>query len=92
MAGFKPEGFITEIGGGGVVTTHCDYGQCDWKVNKYEPEEYQQIVAENNFQKAFHGDNGHLGHVLRVVPARIQRHEVQRAGRPQLEGSDHLRR
>ncbi len=61
LAGFKPGGFITEIGGGGVVTTHCDYGQCDWNVNKYEPEEYQQIVEENNFQKAFHGDDGHLG-------------------------------
>ena len=61
LGGFKPGSFITEIGGGGVVTTHCDYGQCDWNVNKYEPEEYQQIIEENNFQKAFHGDNGHLG-------------------------------
>ena len=61
LAGFKPGSFITEIGGGGVVTTHCDYGQCDWNVNRYEPEEYQQIVEENNFQKAFHGDDGHLG-------------------------------
>ena len=61
LGGFKPGSFITEIGGGGVVTTHCDYGQCDWNVNKYEPEEYQQIIEENNFQKAFHGDNAHMG-------------------------------
>ena len=61
MDGFKPEGFISEIGVGGLVTTHCEYAKCDWQVNKYEPEEYQQMVSENNFQRAFHGDNQHLG-------------------------------
>jgi beta-galactosidase len=61
MESFQPKGFISEIGAGGVVTVHCDYNQCDWKVNSYEPEEYQQLVAESHFQKAFHGDNGHLG-------------------------------
>ena len=58
---FQAAGFISEIGVGGVVTTHCDYGNADWKAGKYEPEEYQQIVSENNFQKLFHGDDSHLG-------------------------------
>jgi beta-galactosidase len=61
MDGYTPKGFITEIGAGGVVTTHCDYDNCDWKVGKYEPEEYQQIVSENNFQKSFHGNDSQLG-------------------------------
>jgi beta-galactosidase len=61
MQSFKPKGFYSEIGAGGIVTTHCDYNQCDWKVNSYEPEEYQQLVAENHFQKVFHGDEDHLG-------------------------------
>ena len=61
MQSFRPDGFFSEIGAGGVVTVHCDYNQCDWKVDKYEPEEYQQLVAENHFQKVFHGDNSHLG-------------------------------
>jgi beta-galactosidase len=61
MRNFKPKGFYSEIGAGGVVTIHCDYNQADWKVDRYEPEEYQQLVAENDFQKAFHGDNSHLG-------------------------------
>jgi beta-galactosidase len=61
MESFRARGFISEIGAGGLVTIHCDYNQCDWKVNSYEPEEYQQLVAENHFQTAFHGDNSHLG-------------------------------
>lgn len=61
MDGFRPKGFYSEIGAGGMVTIHCDYNQCDWKVDSYEPEEYQQLVAESHFQKAFHGDNSHLG-------------------------------
>jgi beta-galactosidase len=61
MMDFKPVGFISEIGAGGVVTTHCDYNQADWKVNKYEPEEYQQLVSEHNFQQSFRGDDSHLG-------------------------------
>ena len=64
MSGFKPVGFIDEIGGGGVVTTHVDYDQADWKVGKYEPEEYQQILSEHNFQQVFHGEDSHLGMFL----------------------------
>ena len=61
LDGFKPIGFMSEVGAGGSVTTHCDYANCDWITNQYEPEEYQQIVSENNFQKVFHGDNSQLG-------------------------------
>jgi beta-galactosidase len=64
MADFKPEGFIDEVGGGGVVTTHVDYDKADWKVNKWEPEEYQQILSDHNFQQVFHGENSHLGMFL----------------------------
>lgn len=60
-AKWKPRGFISEIGAGGVVTTHCDYNQSTWKFNSYEPEEYQQLVAEDHFQKVFHDDNSKLG-------------------------------
>jgi beta-galactosidase len=61
MRDFQPKGFYSEIGAGGVVTTHCDYNQCDWRVNSYEPEEYQQLVLENHFQRAFRGDDSQLG-------------------------------
>jgi beta-galactosidase len=61
MDRFKPGSFISEIGGGGSVTTHCDYAKCWWDVNKYEPEEYQQMLSEHNFQQAFKGDDSHLG-------------------------------
>jgi len=61
LAGFTPTGFMSEVGAGGSVTTHCDYDKVDWKVNKYEPEEWQQFVSENNFQKVFHGQNDQLG-------------------------------
>ena len=61
MDRFKPGSFISEIGAGGSVATHCDYAKCWWDVNKYEPEEYQQMVSEHNFQEAFRGDDSHLG-------------------------------
>jgi beta-galactosidase len=61
LGGFTPTGFMSEVGAGGVVSTHCDYDKVDWNVNKYEPEEWQQFVSENNFQKVFHGDNSTLG-------------------------------
>ncbi|MEO7932780.1 MAG: glycoside hydrolase family 2 TIM barrel-domain containing protein [Chthoniobacterales bacterium] len=61
MEKYQPQGFISEIGAGGMVTTHCHYAQATWKVNTYEPEEYQQLVAEHHFQQSFHGDNARLG-------------------------------
>jgi len=53
--------FITEIGAGGVVTTHTDYDKADYKVDHYEPEEYQQLLAEALFAKAFDPANRKLG-------------------------------
>lgn len=61
---YMPEGFITEVGGGGVVTTHTDYNRADWRVDKYEPEEYQQLVAENNMSKAINPANDKLAMFL----------------------------
>ncbi|HZP59157.1 MAG TPA: glycoside hydrolase family 2 TIM barrel-domain containing protein, partial [Opitutaceae bacterium] len=43
-------GYITETGAGGVITTHIDYGSDKHTVNSFEPEEYQQLVAEALFQ------------------------------------------
>jgi len=66
-AGFRdytPISFITETGGGGVVTTHTDYNQADYKVNSYEPEEYQQLIAESEMSKAFDPANDKLGMFL----------------------------
>jgi beta-galactosidase len=61
---YTPTGFITEIGAGGVVTTHTDYNKADFKVNSYEPEEYQQLVAESHFAKAFDPANTKLAMFL----------------------------
>jgi beta-galactosidase len=62
--GYTPEGFISETGAGGVVTTHTDYNQANWTVNKYEPEEYQQLVAENHMSKAADPSNEKLAMFL----------------------------
>jgi beta-galactosidase len=43
-------GCITETGAGGVVTTHTDYAAPPHTTDKYEPEEYQQLVAEAHFE------------------------------------------
>ncbi len=61
MANFRASGFISEVGAGGLVSTHCDYDQCNWRVNSYEPEEYQQLVAEYDFQQVFHSTGNSLG-------------------------------
>ena len=58
---FKPHGIITEVGAGGVVTCHTDYAAATHKVNSYEPEEYQQLVAETEFEAAFRHNDGKLG-------------------------------
>ena len=49
----KRSGYISETGAGGVISTHCDYAEAKKKVSSYEPEEYQQLVAESRFQLAF---------------------------------------
>jgi len=58
---FAKKGYVTEAGAGGVTTTHCDYAIASAKVNKYEPEEYQQLVAEARFQECIHDNPGTLG-------------------------------
>ena len=59
--GFKPSGIISEIGAGGVVTSHTDYAVATHKVDVFEPEEYQQLVAESDMERAFLHNDGKLG-------------------------------
>jgi beta-galactosidase len=54
-------GYITETGAGGVTTIHCDYAGASHIVNIYEPEEYQQLVAEARFQACIRENDGTLG-------------------------------
>ena len=61
---YTPISFITETGGGGVVTTHTDYNQADYKVDSYEPEEYQQLIAESEMSRAVDPANDKLGMFL----------------------------
>ncbi|HTB81722.1 MAG TPA: glycoside hydrolase family 2 TIM barrel-domain containing protein [Opitutaceae bacterium] len=57
----QSSGYITENGAGGVVTTHTDYTAGKFTVNSYEPEEYQQLVAEARFQTSIKNNSGKLG-------------------------------
>ena len=45
--------YISETGAGGVITIHTPAFAPTFKVNKYEPEEYQQEVAEERCQVIF---------------------------------------
>jgi len=56
--------YVSETGAGGVVTTHCDYGKERHVVNEYEPEEYQQLFAENRCQIAFRDEKDHFAMLL----------------------------
>jgi len=58
---FAKKGYVTEAGAGGVTTIHCDYAAATFKVNNYEPEEYQQLVAEARFQACIRENDGALG-------------------------------
>ncbi len=58
---FPAKGYVTETGVGGVTTIHCDYADARAKVDSYEPEEYQQLVAEARFQQCIRENNGSLG-------------------------------
>lgn len=58
---FQPKGLISEIGAGGVVTSHTDFATASHKVDSYEPEEYQQLVAETALELAFRHSEGKLG-------------------------------
>lgn len=58
---FQSSGYVSETGGGGVVTTHSDYAAATHTVDTYEPEEYQQLLAEARFQTAIKNNSGALG-------------------------------
>lgn len=60
---FPKKGYVTEAGGGGLTTIHCDYvdAPARFKFNRYEPEEYQQLIAEARFQSCIGENSGTLG-------------------------------
>jgi len=58
---FVKKGYVTETGAGGVTTTHCDYADASAQHDAYEPEEYQQLVAEARFQQCIRENDGALG-------------------------------
>ena len=58
---FQTSGYVSETGGGGVVTMHTDYAAATKTVNSFEPEEYQQLLAEARFQSAIRNNSGALG-------------------------------
>jgi beta-galactosidase len=45
--------YTSETGAGGSLATHCAAEKARWTVDKYEPEEYQQLVAEQRLQTVF---------------------------------------
>ncbi len=48
--------WITESGAGGVITTHQSYTSLSYTVDTLEPEEYQSLVNEFQFQYIFNTD------------------------------------
>jgi len=59
--GFKERRYVSENGAGGVTTIHCDYSAASFIKDKYEPEEYQQLVAEARFQLYLREKKGEVG-------------------------------
>jgi len=55
------KGYVTETGAGGMTTIHCDYAVASARHDKYEPEEYQQLIAEARFQQCISDNTGELG-------------------------------
>jgi len=45
--------FVSESGAGSVITHHTDYADAHRVVDRFEPEEYRQHVAEIHFQVVF---------------------------------------
>jgi beta-galactosidase len=45
--------FVSESGAGSVITHHTDYADARRVVDRFEPEEYRQRVAETHFQVVF---------------------------------------
>lgn len=52
--------FISETGSGSWITHHVPYGTVRWDVDKFEPEEYNELFAEFRFQTIFRNNpSGH---------------------------------
>jgi len=52
--------FISETGSGSWITHHIPYGTVRWTVDRFEPEEYNELVAEFRFQTVFRNNpSGH---------------------------------
>ena len=52
--------FISETGSGSWITHHIPYGTIRWEVDKFEPEEYNELVSEFRFQTVFRNNpSGH---------------------------------
>ncbi|HET7294821.1 MAG TPA: glycoside hydrolase family 2 TIM barrel-domain containing protein [Vicinamibacteria bacterium] len=64
--------FISEAGGGAVVSNHTDYAKARHVVDAFEPEEYRQVLAEVQTQVVFRRQPGkvplYLTWVLRDFP------------------------
>jgi beta-galactosidase len=45
--------YVSESGGGAVVSIHTDYAAARHEVDVFEPEEYRQLLAEVHFQTVF---------------------------------------
>lgn len=58
---FARKGYVTETGAGGMTTIHCDYANAVAQHDKYEPEEFQQLLAEARFQSCIRENNGSIG-------------------------------
>ena len=58
---FAKKGYVSETGAGGVTTIHCDYAASSVRIDKYEPEEYQQLLGEARFQEQLKENDGSIG-------------------------------
>jgi len=58
---FAKKGYVSETGAGGVTTIHCDYADASVRIDKYEPEEYQQLLGEARFQEQIKENDGSIG-------------------------------
>jgi beta-galactosidase len=45
--------YVSESGGGAVVSNHTDYADARHEIDLFEPEEYRQLLAEVHFQNVF---------------------------------------
>ena len=58
---FAKRGYVSETGAGGVTTIHCDYADAGVRIDKCEPEEYQQLLGEARFQEQIKENDGSIG-------------------------------